>query len=115
MNTKQILTIIIPVYNEKNIIKNEKIRNEDTISFVIDSQFCSFNEIYCEDSPLLEFHNDLSGNSSFKDYFDSYYYPITSRDDHYLGIHIERGFKQQILNSIDGLDFSIRSIGIGIF
>ena len=99
----------------KNIIKNEKIRNEDTISFVIDSQFCSFNEIYCEDSPLLEFHNDLSGNSSFKDYFDSYYYPITSRDDHYLGIHIERGFKQQILNSIDGLDFSIRSIGIGIF
>ena len=67
----------------KNIIKNEKIRNEDTISFVIDSQFCSFNEIYCEDSPLLEFHNDLSGNSSFKDYFDSYYYPCISRENNH--------------------------------
>ena len=99
----------------KDIIKNEKINNEDTISYIIDSQFCSFNEIYCEDSNSLDFHNNLSGASNMKAYLDSYYYPIGSRDDHFLGVHVEKGLKKKILSSVEKLNVSIRSIGVGIF
>lgn len=99
----------------KDIIKSEKLGSENTVSYVIDSQFCSFNEIYCEDSNSLDFHNNLSGASNVKKYLDSYYYPIGSRDDHFLGIHIEAGLKKKILSSVEKLNLSIRSIGVGIF
>ena len=99
----------------KDIIKDEKIVDESTISYIIDSQFCSFNEIYCEDSNSLDFHNKLSGTSGVKDFLDSYYYPIGPRDDHFIGVHVDTGLKQKILNSVEKLNLSVRSIGIGIF
>ena len=34
----------------KDIIKNEKITTENTVSLVVDSQFCLFNEIFCQAS-----------------------------------------------------------------
>jgi len=99
----------------KDIIKNEKITTENTISLVIDSQFCLFNEIFCQASESLDFHNNLSGNSEMSTYLDSYYYPISFRDDHYMGVHIDKNIKQNIIESIDKLGFSIRSISVGIF
>ena len=99
----------------KDIIKNEKITTENTISLVVDSQFCLFNEIFCQASESLDFHNNLSGNSEMSAYLDSYYYPISFRDDHYMGVHIDKNIKQNIIASIDKLGFSIRSISVGIF
>ena len=99
----------------KDIIKNENITTEKSVSIVLDSQFCLFNEIFCEDPQSLDFHNNLSGSSGINSYLDSYYYPISFRDDHYMGIHIDKNLKQQVLESIDKLDFSIRSINVGIF
>ena len=99
----------------KDIIKNENITTEKLVSIVLDSQFCLFNEIFCEDPQSLDFHNNLSGNSGINSYLDSYYYPISFRDDHYMGIHIDKNLKQQIVESIDKLGFSIRSINVGIF
>ena len=99
----------------KDIIKNENITTEKLVSIVLDSQFCLFNEIFCEDPQSLDFHNNLSGNSGINSYLDSYYYPISFRDDHYMGIHIDKNLKQQVVESIDKLGFSIRSINVGIF
>ena len=99
----------------KDIIKNENITTEKLVSIVLDSQFCLFNEIFCEDPQSLEFHNNLSGSSGINSYLDSYYYPISFRDDHYMGIHIDKNLKQQVVESIDKLGFSIRSINVGIF
>lgn len=99
----------------KDIIKNEKITTENTVSLVVDSQFCLFNEIFCQASESLDFHNNLSGNSEMSAYLDSYYYPISFRDDHYMGVHIDKNIKQNIIASIDKLGFSIRSISVGIF
>ena len=99
----------------KDIIKNENITTEKSVSIVLDSQFCLFNEIFCEDPQSLDFHNNLSGNSGINSCLDSYYYPISFRDDHYMGIHIDKNLKQQVVESIDKLGFSIRSINVGIF
>lgn len=99
----------------KDIVKNEKITTENSVSIVLDSQFCLFNEIFCEDPQSLDFHNNLSGNSKINSYLDSYYYPIGCRDDHYMGIHIDKNLKQQIFESVDKLGFSIRTINVGIF
>ena len=99
----------------KDIIKKENITTEKSVSIVLDSQFCLFNEIFCEDPQSLDFHNNLSGNSGINSYLDSYYYPISFRDDHYMGIHIDKNLKQQVVESIDKLGFSIRSINVGIF
>ena len=66
-------------------------------------------------SKILDFHNNLSGSGDMTTYLDSYYYPITSRDDHYIGVHIDKNLKEKIIESIDKLGFSIRSIGVGIF
>ena len=87
----------------KDIIKNENITTEKSVSIVLDSQFCLFNEIFCEDPQSLDFHNNLSGNSGINSYLDSYYYPISFRDDHYMGIHIDKNLKQQVVESIDKL------------
>ena len=42
----------------KDIIKNENITTEKSVSIVLDSQFCLFNEIFCEDPQSLDFHNN---------------------------------------------------------
>jgi hypothetical protein len=99
----------------EDIIKNENITTENSVLLVLDSQFCLFNEIFCKDPQSLNFHNKLSGNSEINSYLDSYYYPISSRDDHYMGIHIDKNLKQQVVESIDKLGFSIRAINVGIF
>ena len=98
----------------KDIIKKEKITNETSLSLVLDSQFCAFNQVFCEDPNSLDFHSNLSGTSAVK-HLDSYYYPIGIRDDQYLGLHIDKNFKQQIVDSIDNLGLSIESMGVGIF
>ena len=49
----------------KDILSKDKIVDKD-VSCVIDSQFCTFNEIFCENEESLEFHNSLSGNSNFQ-------------------------------------------------
>ena len=50
----------------KDIIKKENITTEKSVSIILDSQFCLFNEIFCEDLQSLDFHNNLSGNNFFK-------------------------------------------------
>ena len=97
----------------RDIIKKEKI-NETSLSLILDSQFCVFNQVFCENLDSLDFHNSLSGASSIE-HLDSYYYPIGERDDQYLGLHIDKNFKQQIANSVDKLGLSIESMGVGIF
>ena len=97
----------------RDIIKKEKI-NETSLSLILDSQFCVFNQVFCENLDSLDFHNSLSGTSSIE-HLDSYYYPIGERDDQYLGLHIDKNFKQQIANSVDKLGLSIESMGVGIF
>ena len=99
----------------RDILTKEKIENENKISFVVDSQFCVFNEIFCEDEKNLEFHNNLSGSLNLSEHLDSYYYPINSRDDHFLGIHIDKGIKQRLLNAIKENECKPQVIGIGIF
>ena len=98
----------------KDIIKKEKIINEKSLFLILDSQFCLFNQIFCEDLNSLNFHSKLSGTSAVK-HLDSYYYPIGSRDDQYLGVHIDKNFKEQVVESIRNLDLSVKSMGIGIF
>lgn len=98
----------------RDIIKKEKITNETSLSLVLDSQFCLFNQVFCEDIDSLNFHDNLSGASAIK-HLDSYYYPIGARDDQYLGVHVDKNFKQQVTGAIDKLGLSIKSMGIGIF
>lgn len=99
----------------KDVLAKEKIEKEKNISFFIDSQFCVYNEIFCEDDKNLDFHNNLSGSQSLSDNLDSYYYPINSRDDHFLGIHINKGIKQRLLNTAETFGCDVQVIGIGIF
>ena len=98
----------------KDILGTGKSKNK-RVSCVIDSQFCTFNEIFCENEESLEFHNNLSGNNILSNHMDSYYYPIGVRDDHYLGIHIDKSIKQRLLNTIEDTNCSFSSFGIGIF
>ena len=93
----------------------DKQNKDKEVSVVIDSQLCMFNEVFCEDEDSLEFHNNLSGNNNLINHMDSYYYPIGIRDDHYLGIHIDKSIKKRLLNSIGMLDCSLTSFGVGIF
>ena len=99
----------------KDILTKENKINDKDISCVIDSQFCSFNEVFFENESSLEFHNNLSGNSNLSDYIDSYYFPIGLRDDHYLGIHVDKSIKQRILNAVEDNNCSLSFLGIGIF
>ena len=98
----------------KDILNKEKIKNE-SISYLIDSQLCTFNEIFCENEDSLNFHENLSGNNKLSSHIDSYYYPIGTRNDHYLGIHIDKSIKQRLLNMIEDSNCSFSSLGIGIF
>ena len=98
----------------KDILSKDKIVDK-SISCVIDSQFCTFNEIFCENEESLEFHNSLSGNSNLSNHTDSYYYPIGTRDDQYLGVHIDKSIKQRLSNIIEDNNYSFSSLGIGIF
>ena len=49
------------------------------------------------------------------DYLDSYYYPINTRDDHYLGIHINKNIKAGLVDTAKASNYSLRSVGIGLF
>ena len=114
INYKQYDKIITNVV--KDVANLEDINKEDkAISFIIDSEFCLFNEVFCEDDNSLNFHQDLSGNSRMLDYMDSYYYPINNRDDNYLGIHINKNIKSGLISSVESSNYSLRSIGIGLF
>tara|TARA_Y100000588_G_scaffold382292_1_gene469481 strand:- start:325 stop:984 length:660 start_codon:yes stop_codon:yes gene_type:complete len=97
-----------------DILDRDKTKKEE-ISYVIDSQFCVFNEIFCENEESLGFHNNLSGNCNLSSHMDSYYYPIGTRGDHYLGIHVDKSIKQRLQNSIEGTKSSFSSFGVGIF
>ena len=98
----------------RDIIKKEKITNKASLSLILDSQFCLFNQVFCEDIESLDFHNNLSGTSAIK-HLESYYYPMGTRDDQYLGVHVDKIFKQQVTSAIDKLGLSVKSMGIGIF
>ena len=98
----------------RDIIKKEKITNEASLSLILDSQFCLFNQVFCEDIESLDFHNNLSGTLAIK-HLESYYYPMGTRDDQYLGVHVDKIFKQQVTSAIDKLGLSVKSMGIGIF
>jgi len=98
----------------RDIIKKEKITNETSLSLILDSQFCLFNQVFCENIESLDFHSNLSGAAAIK-HLESYYYPIGTRDDQYLGVHIDKIFKQQVTSAIDKLGLSVKSMGIGIF
>ena len=98
----------------KDIIKNENIRNENSISLILDTQFCLFNQIFCDDLDSLDFHGSISGFSDIEN-LDSYYYPMGLRDDRYLGVHVDSKLKEKIIHSVDKLGFKIDSIGLGIF
>ena len=97
-----------------DVLNKEKIKNEK-ISYVIDSELCTFNEVFFENEENLDFHKNLSGNSNLQDHMDSYYYPIGIRDDHYLGIHLDKSIKKRLQNSIADSSCSLSSFGIGIF
>ena len=97
-----------------DIFNKDKIKSEK-ISYTIDSQFCVFNNIFCENENSLDFHNDLSGNGVLSNHMDSYYYPIGLRDDHYLGIHIDKSIKQRLQNATKNINSSFSSFSIGIF
>jgi len=100
----------------KDIASLDDMNKEDkAISFVVDSEFCLFNEVFCEDGDSLNFHQNLSGNNRIADYMDSYYYPINNRDDSYLGIHINKNIKSGLISSVESSNYSLRSIGIGLF
>ena len=107
---KIITDVVADISNLDSINKKDK-----NISFVIDSELCLFNEVFCEDEKSLDFHNELSGSNGVLDYMDSYYYPINSRDDHYLGIHINKNIKAGLVESVKTSSYSLRSIGIGLF
>ena len=98
----------------RDIIKKEKITNETSLSLILDSQFCLFNQVFCENIESLDFHSNLSGAAAIK-HLESYYYPIGTRDDQYLGVHVDKIFKQQVTSAIDKLGLSVKSMGIGIF
>ena len=98
----------------KDILDKNKIKNE-SVSYILDSQLCSFNEIFCENEDSLSFHSTLSGSNKLSSHIDSYYYPIGNRDDHYLGIHLDKSIKQRLLNAIEKSDCSFSSLGVGIF
>ena len=98
----------------KDIIKNEDITNENSISLILDTQFCLFNQVFCDDIESLDFHGSISGFSDI-DNLDSYYYPMGLRDDRYLGVHIDNKLKQKIIDSVDKLGFKVDGIGLGIF
>ena len=85
------------------------------LSCVIDSNLCSFNEVFLENESSLEFHNNLSGNSSLSNHINSYYYPIGVRGDHYMGVHIDKSIKERILNAVNENSCSLNSLGLGIF
>ena len=106
---------IIPnVVND--VVRREDVNKKDNmISFVIDSDLCFFNEVFCEDDKNLDFHKNLSGNSNVFDYMDSYYYPINNRDDNYLGIHLNKNIKSGLISSVEASQYSLRSIGLGLF
>ena len=98
----------------KDIIKNEDITNENSISLIFDTQFCLFNQIFCDDIESLDFHGSISGFSDIEN-LDSYYYPMGVRDDRYLGVHIDNKLKQKMVDSVDKLGFNIDGISLGIF
>ena len=98
----------------RDIIKKEKITNETSLSLILDSQFCLFNQVFCGNIESLDFHSNLSGAAAIK-HLESYYYPIGTRDDQYLGVHVDKIFKQQVTSAIDKLGLSVKSMGIGIF
>ena len=106
--------VITDSVNDLSKIKDIK-KKDNTISFVLDSELCLFNEVFCEDVNNLDFHQNLSGNNSILNYMDSYYYPINNRDDNYLGIHINKNIKAGLISSVEGHQYSLRSIGIGLF
>ena len=80
----------------------------------MDTQFCLFNQIFCDNLDSLDFHGSISGFSDIEN-LDSYYYPMGVRDDRYLGVHIDNKLKQKIIDSVDKLGFKIDGIGLGIF
>ena len=98
----------------KDIIKNEDIKTENSISLILDTQFCLFNQIFCDNLDSLDFHGSISGFSDIEN-LDSYYYPMGARDDRYLGVHVDNKLKQKIIDSVDKLGFKIDCIGLGIF
>lgn len=99
----------------RDVLEKENLFGTKMVSFFVDSDLCSFNELYCEGESHLDMHQNLSGNVQLLEHFDSYYYPITLRDDSFIGIHLDKKIKKMILSSADGLDISVRTIGVGIF
>ena len=106
--------VITNSVNDISKIKDIK-KKDNSISFVLDSELCLFNEVFCEDAKNLDFHQNLSGNNTILNYMDSYYYPINNRDDNYLGIHINKNIKAGLISSVEEHQYSLRSIGIGLF
>ena len=98
----------------KDIIKNEDITNENSVSLILDTQFCLFNQVFCDDVESLDFHGSISGFSDIEN-LDSYYYPMGFRDDRYLGVHIDNKLKQKMVDSVDKLGFNVDGISLGIF
>ena len=90
--------VITNSVNDISKIKDIK-KKDNSISFVLDSELCLFNEVFCEDANNLDFHQNLSGNNTIFNYMDSYYYPINNRDDNYLGIHINKNIKAGLIGN----------------
>ena len=98
-----------------DLLKKESNINDKDVCCVVDSHLCSFNEVFLENESSLEFHHTLSGNSNLSSHINSYYYPIGIRDDHYMGVHIDKSIKERILNAVNDSNCSLNSLGVGIF
>ena len=100
----------------KDVVSKRKFKKYDNkVCFIIDSQFCHINEIFCEDEKGLDFRNELSGINELSKYMESYYYPINTRDDHYIGIHVNKNIKAALISAASKQNLELSKINVGVF
>lgn len=87
---------------------------DNNLALSVDTDYLTFNQKFISDESHLGYSDQLSNSLILKEHYDSYYYPIGNMESQYLGVHIKKEIKDQIIKSFSSIG-KINKIGINLF